>query len=271
MRINFPGPVPLEAISFLKGKGLKVGFSYLDVWREEHAYSFTVAKAMELDVLRTIRDETVRALSEGRTFAQFKKDLTPALQRLGWWGEKEVVDPLTGRTKTAQLGSPRRLKTIYDTNMRQARSAGQWDRAQRTKKALPYLRYGLGPSLEHRMEHAAWEGMTLPVDHPWWDTHMPMNGWGCKCNVRQVGQREMDRNGWTVSEPPPVKRREWINKRTGEAQMVPEGIDPGFDYNPGKDRGRQMDKMIKGKLQEADPVIARAAQKNIAEYRKMDS
>ncbi|SPD73806.1 Head morphogenesis protein SPP1 gp7 (fragment) [uncultured Desulfobacterium sp.] len=263
MGISFPGQVPSEAIAFIKNKALKVGFSYLDVWREEHSFAFTVAKAMQLDILRAIRDEIVKALNEGRTFEQFKKELTPTLQKLGWWGERPVMDPLSAKVKTAQLGSPRRLKTIYDTNMRQARSAGQWERIQRTKAALPYLRYGLGPSLEHRMEHAAWDGMTLPVDDPWWDSHMPMNGWGCKCRVRQVSQREMDRNGWKITTPPPDNPKEWINKRTGEVQMVPEGIDPGFDYNPGKDRQRQYDKMIRGKLQEADPVIAKAAEKHL--------
>ena len=38
-------------------------------------------------------------------------------------------------------------------------------------------------------------GTLLPVDDPWWQTHYPPNGWGCKCWVRQVSRREAERLG----------------------------------------------------------------------------
>lgn len=231
---SFPGPVPKEALNYIKNKGWKVGFSHLDVYKEEHARYFTVAKAMQLDVLKSIRGEVEKALAEGRTFQQFKKDMTPTLQKLGWWGDSVMVDPKDGKPKSVRLGSPRRLKTIYDANLRTSRAAGQWKRAQRTKEALPYLRYGLGPSEKHRIEHVEWNGIILPVDHLWWDTHYPPKGWGCKCRVRQVSMYEMGKRGWTVSEPPPDEMREWVNKRTGEIDLVPKGVDPGWNYNPGK-------------------------------------
>ena len=43
--------IPKEALDYIKNKSLKVGFSYKDVWNEEHATAFTVAKAMQIDVL----------------------------------------------------------------------------------------------------------------------------------------------------------------------------------------------------------------------------
>jgi len=30
--------------------------------------------------------------------------------------------------------------------------------------------------------------------------------------------------------------REWANKRTGEVEVLPSGIEPGWNYNPGKAR-----------------------------------
>ena len=152
------GPPPKEALRFFRAKKLKPGFDYRDVWREEHATAFTVAKAMEADVLTDIRQGLDQALAGGKTFRQFQAELTPRLQEAGWWGRKEVVDPVTGKRVSAQLGSPRRLRTIYRANMRTARGAGQWERARRTVKARPYAVYRLGPSREHRPEHVAWEG-----------------------------------------------------------------------------------------------------------------
>lgn len=253
---------PREALAWFDAKGVKPSFDYIDVWREEHASAFTVAKGVQTDVLTDIRSEVRRALAEGRTFRDFAKDLTPTLQKKGWWGVQTMDDPLTGETRTVQLGSPRRLKVIYDTNMRTARSAGQWERIQRTKAGLPYLLYQLGPSRKHRPEHVAFHGLLLPVDDEFWSVHMPPNGWGCKCWVRQVSKGEharLTKTGVRAPEPeqeinpdtglptghrmptsvpvrtkaPDLGTRQWINKRTGEVHQVPVGIDPGWDYNPG--------------------------------------
>ncbi|WP_303909476.1 phage minor head protein [Thiohalomonas denitrificans] len=237
---EFPGPVPREATAWFRRKGYKVGFDHRDVWGEEHAAAFTVAKAMEMDVLTGIRGEVDRALAEGRTFQQFQRDLRPTLERLGWWGTGEMTDPLTGDSREVQLGSPRRLQTIYRTNLRTARAAGQWDRIQRTTKTHPYLIYELGPSEEHRKQHVDWSRRILPTDDPWWTTHYPPNGWGCKCRVRQVSRREAERLGGP-HQAPADESVEWVNKRTGEVMQVPKGIDPGWDYNPGAHRQMGVD------------------------------
>ena len=47
--------IPKEALDYIKNKNLKVGFSYKDVWNEEHATAFTVAKAMQIDVLSDLK------------------------------------------------------------------------------------------------------------------------------------------------------------------------------------------------------------------------
>jgi len=257
-----PGPVPEEAQAYFRQKGWKVSFDWRDTWRQEHAAAFTVAKAMRFDVLSTIRFEVDRAIRDGLTLDQFKKELTPRLQRLGWWGRKDMVDPATGAKVDAQLGSPRRLKTIYRANLRTARAAGQWDRAQRTKRALPYFKYLLGPSEEHREEHVALAGTILPVDAPFWDTHFPPNGWGCKCHVRQITQREADRSGG-VSQTPQIPTTTWRNKRTGKVERLPQGIDPGWDTNAGKARFQAVDKSLAEKEADwnatfpADPIPER--------------
>lgn len=215
------GPIPKEALEYFTKKKLKVGMDYRDVWREEHAIAFTIAGEMKLDILETVKQGITRSLEDGTTFAQFKKELAPALQSAGWTG--------VGKAK------PTRLELVYDTNVRQARSAGQWERIERTKVAIPFLVYELGPSERHRPHHAAWEGTLLPAEDPWWDSHMPSNGHRCKCHVEQITEFRMEKLGG-VTERPSSRKVPWKNERTGKVEKVPIGIDPGFDYNPGKVR-----------------------------------
>lgn len=238
---KFPADPPADVLDWFRAKRIKPSFDYRDVWQKEHAQAFTVAKAMRSDVLTSIREALDDAIANGKTLDQFRKELTPTLQRLGWWGRQEMSDPLTRERREVQLGSPRRLRTIYNTNMRTARAAGQWQRIERRKRTHTHLVYELGPSERHRLQHLQWAGLVLPVDDPWWQTHYPPNGWGCKCRVRQITRREADRlvaTGKYGTEPPPILRKEWVNDRTGEVQRVPVGIDPGFDYNPGMSRGK---------------------------------
>lgn len=236
--------IPKEALAFLKAKGLKPGFSYLDIWQAEHTAAFTVAKMLNVDLLTEVKGLVEAALESGQTFEQFRDALKPHLVNAGWWGVQTMKDPLDGEEKLVQLGSEERIKTIYRTNMRTARSAGQWDRIERTKRVMPYLLYQLGPAKEHRPIHMGWNGVCLPVDDAWWQTHFTPNGWGCHCYIRQVSRVEYDKlnAAKTISTTAPeIKYKTWVNKRTGEQTEVPEGIDPGWDYNPGKYRQQNLD------------------------------
>jgi len=224
---------PREAIEYFRSKGFKPSFAWQDVWQGEHAKSFTVAKAMQLDVLEDIRGAVDRAIADGTTFDTFVKELEPTLKAKGWWGKERQVDPLTGKERVVQLGSPRRLRTIFDTNLRTSYAAGRWDQIQRTKRLRPFLRYVAVQDRRTRPDHSAWHGTVLPVDHEWWLSHYPPNGWNCRCTVRQLSARDVDRLGG-VSKAPETETRPWLNKRTGEEIEVAEGIDPGWDYHPGR-------------------------------------
>ncbi len=256
-----PGPPP-DVSEFFRNKTVRPSFSFEDVEPAEHAVQFTVAKAMNIDVLEAIQSALQKAIDEGVPYSQFSKDLKPRLRKMGWWGVDEQVDPLTGKVRKVQLGSPRRLKTIYRANIQSARAAGQWDRIERTKRALPYLVYLLGPSERHRPSHAIKSGMVLPVDDPFWQTWYPPNGWGCKCYVRQVTKREADEIG--VSDSPEIPMRDVFNKRTGEIKRIPSGIDPGWETNPGIYRQKQMERFLAGKLDGTAPVVAHVAARDMA-------
>jgi uncharacterized protein with gpF-like domain len=236
MRFELAPLRPEEAIAYFQAKDLApavLRFDWRDVWRYEHARMFTVAKAMRDDVLALIRDELLRALEEGLTLQQFQDGLTPALQRAGWWGRQMMTDPVTGETREVQLGSRRRLRTIYDTNMRTSHAAGRWARIQRTKTAFPFLQYRQIDRPTKRHDHSRYDGLVLPADHPAWAKIYPPNGWFCGCSVRQLTRRQVEREGLTVTEDFQLETETIANPRTGETSEVPLGVSPGFDTNPG--------------------------------------
>ncbi|MGF3027871.1 phage minor head protein [Methylobacterium aquaticum] len=255
--------VPPEVPRYFAEKGLKPAFSWLDVWGEEHAYAFTVAKATDLELLTLLRDSIARAIDAGQGFETWRANLLPELERLGWARPRRVADPAGQRPDAmVNFAAPGRLQTIFSSNMRSARAAGQWERIQRTKGALPYLLYVRSASAEPRVQHLAWAGIILPADDPWWSTHFPPNGWGCKCGVRQISRAEREQKLRTEGygdERPPLNERPFLNTRTGEVVQVPDGIDPGWQTNPGLARARTLVTRMSQRLAEAGAVEARAA------------
>lgn len=240
--------IPEDALNYIKDKNLKVGFSYKDVWNEEHAAAFTVAKAMQLDVLSDIKKAVEKALEEGHSFEHFKKNLKPTLQQKGWWGKKKMTDPLTGAEIDAQLGSDRRLKIIRDVNMRSAFQYAQYKRTMESP-LHPYFMYRVGNAKKHREQHLAWDGLILPKDDPWWDNHFPPNGYRCKCHTRAVSEprkRRYERDGIKIppkadgsgggilrvkTEAPPEEYRTYFNERKGTIERIPKGVAPGFNWS----------------------------------------
>ncbi|MRN79953.1 hypothetical protein GJU90_16445, partial [Brucella sp. 10RB9210] len=100
----------------------------------------------------------------------------------------------------------------------------------------------------------------------------PPNGWGCKCRIRQITQREAERLGWKEGqEPPVVVMKEWRNKRTGQISMVPDGIDPRWETNPGKTRGRNVSEFLYGKVDAMPPQRQSVAVTDIVGSPLMDA
>lgn len=257
---------PEGALAWLRDRGqITQTWSWADLRAEEHALQFTVSRLASVDLLAELRQMIIDSVAGDLTRTDFMKDARSALARKGWWGLNEVEDPATGEIVTTRF-NPTRLKLIYDTNVRQAAVAGQWDRAQQTKRLFPYLRYVTLADEKVRDSHRAWHNLVLPVDDPWWNTHMPQNAYRCRCYVRQVSQREYDRGTTPTRQAmrktaPAEKLREWENPRTGETLQVPDGVHPAFVGNPGKDRAAALQRASADKLRAVPPDLAAAARR----------
>lgn len=276
---------PQEAVAYLQGRGLLTQtFSWMDLWHDEHAQQFTVSRLARVDLLKAMQDGITKSVQGDLSRRDWTRDIAGLLKSSGWWGEVDVLDPVSGSVVSTRFDSAR-LKLIFDTNTRVANSAGLWERTWRNRSSHPYIRYITRGDERVRESHRAWHNLVLPSDHPFWETHWPPNGYRCRCRVVSMTQREYDRGysdyrapieynpDGTVKRIPEVERvtfkktapdeslAPWTNRRTGEISLVPEGVQPGFDYNPGLSRARleMLQKVGLRKLDDLPAPIRKAA------------
>lgn len=217
------GSLPFEeAIEFFKDKLNIPTEKWNDLWKQQHDVAFMVAGAMKADLLMDLRLAMEKAIKEGTTLEQFRKDFDKTVEKNGW--------NYTG-------GRNWRTAIIYDTNMRQSYNAGRERQMANPalRKRRPYGLYVHGDSRVPREEHLAWHNKVVPLDDPWWDTHSPANGWNCSCKKFMLSDADVERRGLVVEsgqDMPFGGRYRWADNNL-RLHAIPNGIDPGFDYTPG--------------------------------------
>ena len=216
-----PEPIALpfqEAIDYLLRKLLLPTARWTDLWQEQHAVAFTVAGATSMGIVQDFFEAVTKAIAEGGTLQEFRRDFDAIVERYGW-------------TYNGSRGW--RSRVIFETNLRMAYSAGKWQQAVESQADRPYLRYSAVLDGRTRPLHRKWHGTILPIGDAWWRTHTPPNGWNCRCTVMTLSERDLERRGWTVSGMPEGASR-WVDVPGRGRELVPDGIDPGFAYNPGE-------------------------------------
>jgi len=129
-----------------------------------------------------------------------------------------------------------RARTIYDTNLFTSYSAGRTRQMKEVARTRPYWRYRHSPaSRVPRAEHLAWDGIILRHDDPWWKTHTPPNGFGCKCYVETLAERDLKREGLELSNPEQIPYPD-------------SGVDKGWNYQPGADQATPLYDLIARKV-----------------------
>lgn len=92
----------------------------------------------------------------------------------------------------------------------QTQSALQWQQFEDEADVLPLLKYQTVGDGNVRPEHRKLDGIVRPVSDSFWNRYMPLNGWGCRCDVVAVeGQAVSDLASFTdltAKEQPPMFR-----------------------------------------------------------------
>ena len=162
----------------------------------ENIYMFSSAK-----LFQETKDFTGALIGEDgqvRSFKEFKEFATPINNQ---WNENW-------------------LRTEYETAYGQAQNAVRWNEIEKNKDVLPLLKYSAVEDDRTSEICAPLDGVTLPVDDPFWDTFMPLNHFNCRCTVEQL----MD--GDETSK----------DKVEGLTQSSGGEMNDMFKMNPGKDK-----------------------------------
>jgi hypothetical protein len=243
VRGDYRNPFELDApelVQWIEGKPPRAIGNWRELSSEEYARSFTAARTAGYDVVRDLYDGYTATLRQpGATREDFASQLLPIMRAKGWLPD----------LNDQQMS--RRLFLIFDTNLRLSQATGRWQRIQRTKLALPYLlahtardnRVRRPPKSRH--DHTAFEGILLPVDHPFWISYFPPLGFNCRCAVVQKSRGQVARLALAV---------------TGEADLAQRAARIGepFGFQPGRPALASLEEAVEetnaARLEGAPPI-----------------
>ncbi|MDI3480800.1 MAG: hypothetical protein PWQ97_455 [Tepidanaerobacteraceae bacterium] len=196
-----------DVIEYFKNKIPMNSAEFYKLAQDVRVNAFTISHITLLDVLKDLQNELTKAISQGLTLDDFKKNSKDILQRRGWTG------PL-----------PYKADNVYRTNIQTAYMVGRWK--QMTDPAVirhrKYWMYDAINDTRTRPTHLAMDGKVYPAEHPVWDQWYPPNGFRCRCSVISLTEEDVKRMGLDVDESMPV---------LAGTPLLP---DKGFATNPGK-------------------------------------
>lgn len=206
---------PKAAMAYWKGKAPVTPEAFKAMSDGARSRAVTVGGLARLDQVGLVHTAMAEALANGETLASFKGRIGEVIKENGWtsW----------------------RVENIYRSNMQQAYQAGRYAQMQEVKEDRPFWQYLAVGDRRTRPAHAVLNGMVYPADHPFWDTNYPPNGFQCRCTVRSLSNRQVEKGGLTVLKDMPGPQV-WKDSQTGMEHFVNmPGPDAGFASNPGKD------------------------------------
>jgi SPP1 gp7 family putative phage head morphogenesis protein len=179
-----------DAIEYLREKVGITSDEWRQIYEQWRDYAFTVAGVTRAEVLQDLQDALVEVLAEGKSLEDWRKEFRTIAADRGW---------------TAGQGlSPWRVELIFRQNTQTAYSAGRYTQQIHPDviESRPYWMYRHGDSRNPRPAHKALDGKVYPAGDPFWATCYPTNGFGCRCKVITLSQRDLARRGLSVDYPP---------------------------------------------------------------------
>jgi len=241
------GDLPFnEAIDFFKEKIDIPTKHWYDLQREQHDLAFVIAGATQADLLNDMHNALSKALENGSTLNDFRKNFDQIVGTYGW---------------SYKGGRNWRTQVIFETNMHSARAAGKWEQYQRVKEERPFLRYVSVRDHRTRPNHSMLHNTIRPIDDDFWGFYYPPLGYRCRCTTVSYNDRQLGNKDLKVTDSKKVDDtlrkigNAWVtDPRTGEKKMLNNALTIGFDYTPGKYK-EQLQKQMLNKSEHYFPEL----------------
>lgn len=221
MSITFdlePRPMQ-EALDFWKNKVLMSSSEFNSLSAEARTRAFAVSGIAKGAELETVFNAITKAIENGTTLEDFKKECADIFERRGWTG----------------VGAWR-VDNIFRTNVMSAYNIGRYRQMMETADDRPFWMYDAINDRRTRPAHLYLDGKVFRYDHPFWDSWYPTKDYRCRCSVISLSESQLRRMGLTVEENDPTNTLvEMTDPRTGRKlpafQLLP---NPDFAGHPGK-------------------------------------
>ena len=205
---------PDAAIEFWKQRAKLTDAEAKALGADAKHRAFYVTGLAKQDLVQLVSDGIQSALENGETLADFKGRIAEAIAAEGWHDY--------------------RVENIFRTNLQTAYAAGRYQKMQAVKASRPYWQYLAVMDKRVRPSHAILHNQVYPADHEFWASHYPPNGFRCRCGVRTLSARQVEKQGLTVQKTMP-EPGVWTDPKNGMEYFVNfPGADKGFRNNPGK-------------------------------------
>ncbi len=203
---------PAEAIRWFKGR-VSVKRNIWKILDDEVKQSaFYVSQLEDLNLINYVKEKMIKALQEGITFREFKKQLF----------QESGGEPFFGHMYTA-----------YHTNMYSALAEQNEAALLRNTDQFKWWRYSAVLDGRTRPHHAAMHGIVARFDDPFWKMWSPPNGYNCRC-------RKVIAFNWQVE----AGNRK--NRQMGYLNLKP---DPGWEHGPSDGLFKNYLKLLNDKKQ----------------------
>lgn len=189
-----------DAARFISAKKPVAAEVFYGLLPELRGRAFTISGIENANVLQTARDRLAQ-LPLGGDWEKIKKGLADDLSP---WMDPERAG--------------KRAELLLRVHGFAAYSAAQYQVLDRQRDVFPAWQYQSAEDGRVRPAHAALDGLVVPADSPFWQTHFPPWEFGCRCQVVPLSGDDVADIERTDAKRVPEARRVLSGDRLREAE-----------------------------------------------------
>lgn len=202
-----------QAVEAANQRGVMLPADYYALPVAMRSREFTVSHIAKVDQIQAIFASLQKAQVSGISFGQW---------------QKEIDYKQFGITKA-------HAETVFRNAMQTHYAIGHWESFQRTKKALPYLRYSAINDSRTSACCRALSGIIRRVDDPFWASHTPPNHHNCRSTLQALTESQ-------------AQKRSPAGEGFNKAESPDMNPQKGWDYNPAASHDKMLGNLLEQKI-----------------------